>query len=136
MIQIAKALGKAPKYTLNIKDVISDFNGKPHRMIKMIIKGDNFPIRNAAVFVRIRNGRIIQNSWLIELSANADSITSCFPIDMSYSGDVEFGYADEIFGVFKNPKWKALKKLEPKLMDKDVVEINKKWIEKAMAKKK
>jgi len=129
MIQIAKALGKAPKYKLEIHDVITDFNGSPHRIIKMVISGNKFPIRNAPIFVRIRNeGKIVEESWLIEMSANSDQIIGFFSVDFTQNGNVEFGIGDEIFGVFKNPKWKSFKKLDDNQIEKDVQIVNKKWL--------
>lgn len=136
MIQIAKAKGRAPIYKLDIQDIISVFNGSPHRMIKMIISGENFPIRNAPIFVRVRNGKKLEDSLMVELSANANKIIASFPVDFTRGGDVEFGYGDEIFGVFKNSKWESLKMLNTRLIDKEVIVVNKKWIKKELAKSK
>jgi hypothetical protein len=136
MIQIAKAEGKAPIYRLDIQDIISELNGKPHQMIKMVISGDNFPIRNVPLFVRIRSGKIVENSWSVELSANSDKIIAYFPIDVVQRGNVEFGYGDEILGIFNTPKWAEFKMLDANLIDKDVVVINKKWIDSEIRRKK
>jgi uncharacterized protein YegJ (DUF2314 family) len=129
MIQIAKAEGKAPIYRLDIQDIIRDFNGKPHQMIKMVISGENFPIRNVPIFVRIRSGKIVENSWLVELSANSNQIIAYFPIDVTQRGNVEFGYGDEILGIFNTPKWAEFKMLDNKMIDSDVVKVDKKWID-------
>ncbi len=134
MIQIAKALGRPPAYKLEIQDVISNFNGAPHRMIKMVISGNNFPIRNAPIFVRIRNGKKTEESWLVELSVNNNQIIACFPVDFIKRGNVEFGFGAELFGVFKNPQWRSLEMLNSKLVDKDVEVVNQKWLKKEMTK--
>lgn len=136
MTQIAIVAGKAPKYRLEIQDTIRDFNERPHRMIKMVVSGENFPIRDAPLFVRIRNGNKTEDSWLVELSEDADQIIACFPLDIILRGNVEFGYADEVFGIFKNPKWENFHMLDSKLIDNDVVVVNKKWIKKELAKPK
>ncbi|MBK8924118.1 MAG: hypothetical protein IPM81_21960 [Saprospirales bacterium] len=57
MTLLATANGKAPKYKLEALETILDFNEEPHRMVKMVISGsgDQFPIRDAPIFVRIRD---------------------------------------------------------------------------------
>lgn len=45
MINIASAKGFAPTYKLEVADTIVDFNGSPHRMIKMRITGSSIVLK-------------------------------------------------------------------------------------------
>lgn len=130
MTRIGKTTGKAPAYELHVEDIIRDFNHKPHRMIKMVITGENFPIRNATLFVRIVDEGRREESWLTELSASHQEIIALFPVDVNKRGSVEFGYGNEVLGVFKNPGWKNVKALDSTLIEKEVITVDKKWLKK------
>jgi hypothetical protein len=128
MTQIGKTKGKAPDYILQVKDIIRDLNHKPHRMIKMVIKGEQFPIRDAPLFVRIVDESSREESWLTELSASRQEIIAFFAVDINKKGAVEFGYGNEVLGVFKNPGWKNVKTLDATLIEKEVITVDKKWL--------
>lgn len=128
MTQIGKTKGKAPSYELHVQDIIRDFNHKPHRMIKMVITGEQFPIRNAPLFVRMVDEGSREESWLTELSESGQEIIAFFPVDFNKKGAVEFGYGNEVLGVFRNPGWKNFKALDATLIEKEVITVDRKWL--------
>lgn len=136
MTPIAVATGQAPKYSLEIGDIIKDFNGRPHRMIKMKVTGPNFPHRAVPPFVRIVNGLQKEESWFTEVANDNRSITGHFPIDASLAGDVEVGYANEVMVVFKRIKWDKHLPLDVQRIEREVVTVNKEWLKKKTAEKK
>lgn len=130
MTQIGKTKGQAPAYELHVQDIIRDFNHKPHRMVKMVITGEQFPIRNAPLFVRIVDEGRTEESWLTELAESRQQIIAFFPVDFNKKGAVEFGYGNEVLGVFRNPGWKNFKALDASLIEKEVITVDKKWLQK------
>lgn len=130
MTQIGKTKGKAPDYTLHVQDIIKDFNNKPHRMVKMVITGEQFPIRDAPLFVRIVDEGSREESWLTELAASRQEIIAFFPVDIDKKGVIEFGYGNEVLGVFRNPGWKNFKALDATLIEKEVITVDRKWLKK------
>lgn len=127
MKNIATALGKAPKYQLDIADTIIDFNGTPHRMIKMRITGSRFEYKDTGMFVRTRNGQKTEECWMANLAEHEQALYGYFPIDFM-PGDVEFGYGGEVIAVFKRAKWDKLIKLNDELIDKGVTTVTHQWL--------
>ena len=131
MTLLATANGKAPKYKLEALETILDFNEEPHRMVKMVISGsgDQFPIRDAPIFVRIRDHGETTYSWLVELSADSTQIIAFFPVDFKKTGQREFGYGDQIWAVFQKPRWQSFQPLDTKRIDKGVITVNQAWLD-------
>ncbi len=127
MKNIASALGKAPRYQLDIADTIIDLNGAPHRMIKMRITGARFEYKDTGMFVRTRNGKQTEECWMANLAEHEQALYGYFPIDFM-PGDVEFGYGGEVIAVFKRAKWDKLIKLNDELIDKGVTTVTHQWL--------
>ena len=82
------------------------------------------------LFVRIVDEGNSEESWLTELSASRQEIIAFFPVDIHKKGAVEFGYGNEVLGVFRDPGWKKIKTLDAMLIEKEVVTVDKKWLQK------
>jgi len=133
MTQIANAEGAPPRYLLTVTDVIRDFNGSPHRMIKFEISGDHFPVRSVQTFVRIRNREHIQSAFFVHTPADEQHIIAFFPIDFNASGNVEFGYGNEVMAIFTNIAWNRIQRLDDSLVDADVITITEAWLSREKA---
>lgn len=127
MINIASAKGFAPTYKLEVADTIVDFNGTPHRMIKMRITGAKFEYMDTGMFVRTRNGLNTEDSFMANIAENDQAVHAFFPLDFMH-GDVEFGYGGVIIGVFKRAKWERIPRLKDELIDKGVTAVTQQWL--------
>jgi len=127
MINIASAKGFAPTYKLEVADTIVDFNGAPHRMIKMRITGSRFEYKDTGMFVRTRNGKQTEECFMANIAENDQAVHGYFPVDFM-PGDVEFGYGGEVIAVFKRAKWDRLKRLKDELIESGVTTVTHQWL--------
>lgn len=95
-------------FTIGIVQVINTFNNELFKMININVRIINgkFPIRALEEYVSVTDGNTRVSCFMANISGNQKEINASFTTNAFtiFSGNVniEFGYGNEIMGVFEN----------------------------------
>ena len=111
--------------TWQAQEVVQVVDHKPHLVVQIAVTGASFPHRALVPVMRILEGeKIIAHSWFTEISNDNRALLGYFATDLPDDGTIEFGYPDQLGRVPVRFDAKAIKRLDRKGLDKEVVDVS------------
>ncbi|TAL70151.1 MAG: hypothetical protein EPN82_05930 [Bacteroidetes bacterium] len=122
---------KLPGYKAIAKEVVKEFNDRPHLLVRIEINGEYFPHRAPHPFIRIKVGKEKYFKDLFtEVSSNNQKLLGYLSVHIPKNGIIEFGYGAEIWGTvpieFSD---KSVARLDKKRLPKDIVIVDDKFLQ-------
>lgn len=86
-------------YQIEAHEILRVYGKKPHMLLRIETRGGRFPLRDAAEFARIEDGRKTTNALFCEIDELESSLRAYFPTDVVLRGQLVLGYASEVTAV-------------------------------------
>lgn len=111
------------------QEVVQTVDYKPHLVVQISVTGDVIPHRALVPVMRIVEGeKIVAHSWFTEISNDNRALIGYFATDLPRKGTIEFGYPDQLGRVPVRFDAKAIKRLDRKRLDKEVVDASTEYL--------
>lgn len=120
---------QSAEFTWQAEEVVQVVDHKPHLVVQISVAGGFFPHRALVPVMRIVQGeKIAAHSWITEISNDNRVLLGYFATDLPGEGTIEFGYPDQLIRVPAKFNAKAIKRLDRKRLDKDVVDVSMEYL--------
>jgi hypothetical protein len=125
---------KSAEYKAIAREVVKEFNDRPHLLVRIEVSGEYFPHRAPHPFIRIKAGpKKYFGDLFATVSPDNRKLIGYLPVHIPKSGFIEFGYGSEIWGavpiVFNA---KSVERLDRKRLPKDIVIVDGKFMRRTM----
>lgn len=120
---------KLPEYKAQGREVIKVLNDHPHLVVRVEVRGENFPHRAPHPFMHIRtdDDNFIDDLFT-EVAPDNSALIGYLPVDISDDSVIEFGYGNEIWGIVPVDIRTSVDKLERDRLPKDIVVVDSAFI--------
>lgn len=119
----------APAVAWQAQEVVRDIDNRPHLLVRVEIKGPQFPHRGAPPFVRIEGDKRVTKSWFAHVADDSRTMLGYFPSDVPADGTLVYGYGDQVWGRLERRFIaEAVQRLDQSRLPKDTLVVSEEYL--------
>jgi hypothetical protein len=110
---------KPMRYQVDAAEILKEIGEQPHMLLRISIRGGNFPHRNAPAFARIQDQRNTLHALYCEIDDDESGFRAYFATDIALKGILSVGFESDVVAEFELERLK----LEPEKLEVRRIEI-------------
>jgi hypothetical protein len=116
---------KLPEYKAQGREVVKVLNERPHLVVRVEVRGEQFPHRAAHPFMHIRtdDDNFIDDLFT-EVAPDGSALIGYLPVDIPDDTVIEFGYGNEIWGIVPVDIRTSVDRLERSRLPREVIVVD------------